>query len=181
VLGRIAPLLSQVFVLGCNDSGWLDDWRDVGDVSSGPQPLEAVYRTSWLALTRLAYLLVGDRTEAEDVVQAVFTTAAARWETIGDPSVYLRRAVVNRASDVHRRSFRAAATFVPADGSVDEPELDEVWRFVKGLPSVQRAVVVLRFYEDLSLGEIASVLGRPASTVRSDLRRALATLKGSLV
>jgi RNA polymerase sigma factor (sigma-70 family) len=49
------------------------------------------------------------------------------------------------------------------------------------LPTAQRAVVVLRFYEDLRLGQIASLLGRPASTVRSDLRRALAKLKGSLV
>jgi RNA polymerase sigma factor (sigma-70 family) len=167
--------------LGCNDSRWLDDWRGVGEVSSGSQPLEVVYRSSWVALTRLAYLLVGDRNEAEDVVQAVFTSAAAHWETIGDPAAYLRRAVVNRANDVHRRSFRAAPTLVPVEGSVGEPELDEIWGFVQGLPTAQRAVVVLRFYEDFSLGEIASMLGRPASTVRSDLRRALARLKGSLV
>jgi RNA polymerase sigma factor (sigma-70 family) len=153
----------------------------VRDVSSGPQPLEAVYRASWLGLTRLAYLLVGDRTEAEDIVQTVFTTAAARWETIGDPSAYLRRAVVNQANDVHRRSFRAAATTILTEASTDQPELDDVWSFVQGLPTAQRAVVVLRFYEDLRLGQIASLLGRPASTVRSDLRRALAKLKGSLV
>ncbi len=146
-----------------------------------PQPLEAVYRSSWLALTRLAYLLVGDRGEAEDIVQTVFTTAVARWETINDPSAYLRRAVVNRANDVHRRSFRSAATSVLTGASIDQPEVDEVWRFVQGLPTAQRAVVVLRFYEDLGLGDIASLLGRPASTVRSDLRRALTKLKGSLV
>jgi RNA polymerase sigma factor (sigma-70 family) len=132
-------------------------------------------------LTRLAYLLVGDRNEAEDIVQTVFTTAAARWETINDPSAYLRRAVVNRANDVHRRSFRAAATSVPTDGPVHQPEPDDVWEFIQGLPTAQRAVVVLRFYEDLRLGQIASLLGRPASTVRSDLRRALTRLRGSLV
>jgi RNA polymerase sigma factor (sigma-70 family) len=182
LIGRLGtPSLSWGLVVACNDSWGLDDWSGVGEVSSGSQPIEAVYRSSWLPLTRLAYLLVGDRNEAEDVVQAVFATAASRWETIGDPSAYLRRAVVNRANDVHRRSFRAAATFVPADRSVDEPDVDEVWGFVQRLPMAQRAVVVLRFYEDLSLGEIASLLGRPASTVRSDLRRALAKLKGSLV
>ena len=146
-----------------------------------PQPLEAVYRSSRLALTRLAYLLVGDRSEAEDIVQTVFTTAAARWETINDPPAYLRRGVVNRANDVHRRSFRSAATIVLTEASIDQPEIDEVWRLVQGLPTAQRAVVVLRFYEDLGLGDIASLLGRPASTVRSDLRRALTKLKGSLV
>ena len=145
-----------------------------------PPPLEAVYRSSWLALTQLAYLLVGDRNEAEDIVQTVFTTATARWESIRDPSAYLHRAVVNRANDVHRRSFRAAATIVPIDASADAPEVDEVWKLLQGLPTAQRAVVVLRFYEDLGLGDIAAVLGRPASTVRSDLRRALTKLKGSL-
>ena len=149
------------------------------DVSIAPQPLEAVYRSSRLALTRLAYLLVGDRDEAEDIVQAVFTTAAARWETINDPSAYLRRSVINRVHDVHRRSFREAATS-PVETSIDQPEVDEVWSCVQRLPTVQRAVVVLRFYEDLSLGDIATLLGHPASTIRSDLRRALMKLKGSL-
>jgi RNA polymerase sigma factor (sigma-70 family) len=53
-------------------------------------------------------------------------------------------------------------------------------RFVRALPHRQRAVVVLRFYEDLSLTEIAALLDRPDSTVRSDLRRALTTLRRSL-
>ena len=109
-------------IAGCNISGWLYDWRVVREVSSAPQPLEAVYRSSWLALTRLAYLLVGDRSEAEDVVQSVFATAAARWETISDPLAYLRRGVVNRANDVHRQSFRSAATIVRPDRSIDGPE-----------------------------------------------------------
>ena len=77
--------------------------------------------------------------------------------------------------------FRAAATIVPVDAPMDEPELDEVWTLVQELPTAQRAVVVLRFYEDASLSEIATLLGRPASTVRSDLRRALTKLKESLV
>jgi RNA polymerase sigma factor (sigma-70 family) len=152
----------------------------VGNVSSKPQPLEAVYRSSWLALTRLAYLLVGDRTEAEDIVQTVFTTAAERWETIEEPAAYLRRAVVNRANDTHRRCFRRAATAVGVVESIAEPEADDLWRLIQRLPDPQRAVVVLRFYEDLALADIATLLGRPPSTVRSDLRRALTKLRESL-
>jgi RNA polymerase sigma factor (sigma-70 family) len=152
----------------------------VNDVSSAQQPLETVYRSSWLALTRLAYLLVGDVNEAEDIVQSVFTTAASRWQTITEPAAYLRRAVVNRANDVHRRWFRAAATVPPADVTVDQPELDGMWKLVQELPRAQRAVVVLRFYEDIELVDIATLLGRPANTVRSDLHRALTKLKGSL-
>jgi len=143
--------------------------------------LEAVYRSTWLALTRLAYLLVGDHSEAEDIVQTVFTTAAARWDAIDEPAAYLRRAVVNRANDAHRRSFRKAAAAADRGESIDEPEFDEIWSLVRTLPASQRVVVVLRFYEDLALADIASLLGRPASTVRSDLRRALTKLKGLMV
>ena len=150
------------------------------EVSSEPRALEAVYRSSALALTRLAYLLVGDRTEAEDIVQTVFASAVPRWPTIDEPSAYLRRAVVNRANDVHRRSARTVATATSAGEPAGEPEIDETWRLVRALPSTQRAVVVLRFYDDLSLTEIASVLGRPPSTVRSDLRRALLRLRREL-
>jgi RNA polymerase sigma factor (sigma-70 family) len=145
-------------------------------VSSQPRPLEEVYRSSQAALTRLAFLLVGDRDDADDIVQSVFATAADRWSSIDDPPTYLRRAVANRAHDVHRRSFRPAAP-VAGDVNADEPDLDVVWSFVNALPTAQRAVIVLRFYEDLSLVDIAVVLGRPENTVRSDLRRALSHLK----
>jgi RNA polymerase sigma factor (sigma-70 family) len=146
-------------------------------VSSEQSALEAVYRSSSLALTRLAYLLVGDRSEAEDIVQSVFASAVTRWPTIDEPSAYLRRAVVNRANDVHRRSHRAAVPASSVDGEVGEPAIDDTLRFVRALPDSQRAVVVLRFYEDLSLTEIAALLDRPDSTVRSDLRRALTKLR----
>jgi RNA polymerase sigma factor (sigma-70 family) len=139
-----------------------------------------MYRSSWLSLTRLAYLLVGDRSEAEDIVQTAFTRAMGRWATIEEPSAYLRRAVVNGANDAHRRSYRNAATAVSVTESIDGPEIDGLWGLVGRLPAPQRAVVVLRFYEDLALADIAALLGRPASTVRSDLRRALMTLRESL-
>jgi DNA-directed RNA polymerase specialized sigma24 family protein len=149
-------------------------------VSSDEPALETVYRSSSLALTRLAYLLVGNRAEAEDIVQTVFTSAAAHWATIEQPAAYLRRAVVNQAYDSHRRNHRAAVPAPSADGVVGEPAIDDTLRYVRALPLPQRAVVVLRFYEDLSLTEIAALLDRPHSTVRSDLRRALTTLRRSL-
>jgi RNA polymerase sigma factor (sigma-70 family) len=152
----------------------------VGAVSSEPQLLESVYRSSWSALTRLAYLLVGDQSEAEDIVQTVFATAAARWDAIDEPAAYLRRAVVNRANEAHRRRFRSTATAVSVVELSAEPEVDELWSLVQRLPAAQRAVVVLRFYEDLALADIASMLGRRESTVRSDLRRALLRLRKSL-
>ncbi len=171
---------AKKFVAGCNVFVPSYDYVVVGGVTRDARSLEVVYRTSRLSLTRLAYLLVGDRTEAEDVVQAVFAAAAAHWDTIDEPSAYLRRAVVNRANEVHRRSFRTTP-LVTARELPGEPAVDETWLFVQSLPIAQRTVVVLRFYEDLGLSEIASLLGRSASTVRSDLRRALTKLKGLMV
>jgi RNA polymerase sigma factor (sigma-70 family) len=60
------------------------------------------------------------------------------------------------------------------------PEIDETWVLVRQLPVTQRAVVVLHYYEDLPLVEIGQLLDRPASTVRSDLRRALDRLRKAL-
>jgi RNA polymerase sigma factor (sigma-70 family) len=160
----------------CNAAGVSYDYVVVREVSQEPPSLEVVYRSSRLALTRLAFLLVGDRGEAEDIVQTVFTDVAARWDAIQEPSAYLRRAVVNRANDVHRRSYRTVP-MLPGRASPGEPELDETWTLVQTLPSTQRTVVVLRFYEDLGLAEIASILGRPAGTIRSDLHRALTKLR----
>jgi RNA polymerase sigma factor (sigma-70 family) len=143
--------------------------------------IEQIYRSLSSPLTRLAYLLIGDREEAQDVVQSVFATAAQRWTTIVDPHAYLRQAVVNRANDSHRKAFRRTAATRPAAlATSNEPVLDGVWEFVQSLPRTQRTVVVLRYYADLSLVDIAEVLGRPASTVRSDLRRALMNLKENL-
>lgn len=165
---------------GCNVSVPSYDYVVMSEVSRDARSLEVVYQASRLGLTRLAYLLVGDRGEAEDVVQTVFTSAAARWDTIEEPSAYLRRAVVNRANDVHRRSFRTAPVVTTRE-LPGEPDVDEMWTFVQTLPMAQRTVVVLRFYEDLGLSDISALLGRSASTVRSDLRRALTKLKGLLV
>jgi RNA polymerase sigma factor (sigma-70 family) len=115
------------------------------------------------------------------VVQSVFATAAKRWTTIDDPHPYLRQAVVNRANDSHRKAFRRRKATQPAEPAIpDEPVLDGVWDLIQTLPRAQRTVVVLRYYADLSLVEIADVVGRPASTVRSDLRRALINLKENL-
>ena len=153
----------------------------MSEVSSGSAQIEEVYRSLSGPLFRLAYLLVGDREEARDIVQSAFASASRRWEAIDDSHAYLRRAVVNRANDLHRKAFRQARHPLPvARHDAGEPELDGVWHFVQSLPTAQRTVVVLRYYADLTLVDIAEVIGRPASTVRSDLRRALINLKGHL-
>lgn len=143
--------------------------------------LEATYRELHLPLRRLAFLLTGSRETAEDVVQHAFASAQSRWDGIDAPAAYLRRSVVNLAKDHHRRELRRRRLLrVEPEAVTAIPELDETWALIRRLPRTQRAVVVLHFYEDLPLVEIGQLLGRPASTVRSDLRRALARLRKDL-
>jgi RNA polymerase sigma-70 factor (sigma-E family) len=133
-------------------------------------------------------LLVRDRHLAEDLVQEVLGMAFARWGRIvagGDPDVYLRRMLVNANNSWwRRRSASELATGEvereaadPVDFGQESVERDAVWRVVAGLPGKQRAVVVLRYYEDLDDATIAEILECSAVTVRTQTMRALATLR----
>lgn len=135
------------------------------------ETVESLYRERYEPLVRLGFLLTGSRADGEDLAQTAFASLAQAWGDVESPRAYLRRTVVNRAADLHRRANRS----LPArpEVRVGEPVVDETWGAVQRLPEVQRTVVVLRFYEDLALVDIAGLLDRPESTVRSDLRRAL--------
>jgi DNA-directed RNA polymerase specialized sigma24 family protein len=149
------------------------------EVQASPSDLEQVYRDHRLGLVRLGFLLTGSREDSEDLVQSAFATASVRWDEIDQPLAYLKRAVVNQASDLHRRRARERGRPV-REGVTEIPEVDETWVVIQRLPHRQRTVVVLRFYEDLPLLEIARLLSRRPATVRSDLRRALERLRKAL-
>ncbi len=89
---------------------------------------------------------------------------------------------MNVAKDGQRRHFRrlCLVPWTETELITCIPEVDETWALIQRLPSAQRAVVVLHYYEDLPLVEVANILDRPASTVRSDLRRALDRLRSAL-
>lgn len=140
--------------------------------------VESLYREHSEGLRQLAYLMVGSRADAEDLVQAAFLSLSERWLDVRSPRAYLRQVIVNGAADVHRRTRRQLSC--EPERHVGEPEVDETWSAIQRLKDVQRVVVVLRFYEDLSLVEISRVIGRSESTVRSDLRRALLRLRKEL-
>jgi RNA polymerase sigma factor (sigma-70 family) len=141
---------------------------------------EEAYREHRLALLRLAYLMSGSHDVSEDVVQSAFTSAHDRWHEIENPLPYLKRAVVNLVKDGQRRRLRLLARSPERPPAALPPEIDETWTHIAGLPWVQRAVVVLHYYEDLPLTEVAAVLDRPAATVRSDHRRALDRLRKTI-
>lgn len=142
--------------------------------------LEDAYREHRLALLRLAFLVSGSTEASEDAVQSVFASVHQRWDEIEKPLPYLKRAVVNAVKDGQRRRLRLLARPTERAPVVLPPEVDETWELVRGLSRIQRAVVVLHYYEDLPLNEVAAILGRPAATVRSDHRRALDRLRKAL-
>ena len=154
---------------------------DTVDEGAATLSLEEAYRGHRLALLRLAYLVGASRELAEDVVQAAFASAHTRWDQVDDPLPYLKRAVVNQVKDDQRRWYRRRHRALPlSPQAVLPPEIDEAWGVISALPWPQRAVIVLHYYEDLPLIEVAELLGRPAATVRSDHRRALERLRKAL-
>ena len=141
-------------------------------------------------LVQLARLLVRDPHLAEDLVQEVLGKAFVRWKSIvklGDPDQYVRKMLVNANIDRWRRkSSSELATGMIAeragrsDISQEAADRDATWRLVSQLPSKQRAAVVLRYYEDMDDASIADILNCSTVTVRSQVMRALATLREQL-
>jgi RNA polymerase sigma-70 factor (sigma-E family) len=136
-------------------------------------------------LLRTAYLLTHDWGLAEDLLQTALTRAWEAWRRIeGDPEPYVRRILVNTYSSWWRRRWNGEHPTeqlpeppVPGDPNAVLDERDRVWQALHALPRRQRAVLVLRYFEDLSEAEIADVLGRSVGTVKSQASRALAKLR----
>jgi RNA polymerase sigma-70 factor (sigma-E family) len=156
-----------------------------GAVDSAGVAVEALYQASALDLIRLAFLMVGDRASAEDVVQEAFCGLYRRWDRLehADNAIYyLRASVVNGCRSVlrHRAVRRRALADPPAMSAeavvLGGEEREEMVRAVGRLPHRQRQVMVLRFYSGLSYEQIADVMGIGQSTVRSTAHRALEAL-----
>lgn len=147
------------------------------------------------ALLRTAYLLTGDRHGAEDLVQQTLAKLYVAWGKVqAQESIdgYARRIIINEHNSLWRRAWkrREVATETLPERSADRlgsggqaaPAYDDgsrgaLWAFVQTLPRKQRAVVVLRYYEELSEAETADVLGISVGTVKSQASRALAALR----
>lgn len=140
----------------------------------------AVYQERYPAMVRVAVLLLGDRAQAEEVVQDAFIAAYQRWTRVESPAAYVRQCVVNKSRDVLRRRRVAEAVLRRGHGA-DAPGIDGVPEHVEDLLGAltprQRTAVVLRYYEDLGLYEIARLMHTRPGTVGSLLNRALARLR----
>ncbi|MFD7153796.1 SigE family RNA polymerase sigma factor [Kribbella sp. NPDC059898] len=149
-----------------------------------------VVRANERRLLRLGVMLTGNEHTAEDLVQTVLARAHRKWgriSRVGRPEAYLRTMVVNeflgwRRLRKNNELLLAEPIELPThdDIGLRQAQRDATWRLLAKLPRKQRAVLVLRYYEDLPDAEIAELLGVAAATVRSNAARALATLREHL-
>jgi RNA polymerase sigma factor (sigma-70 family) len=132
-------------------------------------------------MVRLAFLLTGSLSYAEEVAQEAFARVYERWATIEMPAQFLRATVVNRCHSWHRHQAVAARkVHLIGDGEAHVDYPNELADALAKLPPRRRAAVVLRYYEHLTVAEIALLLGISEGTVKSSLHRALDQLKGML-
>jgi RNA polymerase sigma-70 factor (sigma-E family) len=139
------------------------------------------------ALLRFAYALAGDRGLAEDLLQVALLKTYRQWRRLRDtdnPDAYVRRVMANqRISWWRRRRVTEADRPVPDGAAPPDPgpeQRDELWQALRQLPPRTRAVVVLRYWEDLSETEVARILGCSIGTVKSQASRGLSRLRAVL-
>jgi RNA polymerase sigma-70 factor (sigma-E family) len=142
------------------------------------------------SLLRFAFLVTADPEAAKDLVQSALTKAYLRWDRIsslGAPDAYLRRIIVNehtswwRAAWRHREVTSTPLVEVSTHPSSEQSPRDaELWAHIVALSPMQRAIVVLRFYEDLTEAQTADVLGCSVGTVKTHSSRAMERLRTRL-
>ncbi|MGC5030922.1 SigE family RNA polymerase sigma factor [Micromonospora sp. DT229] len=143
----------------------------------------------WGPLTRTAYLLTGDRGVAEDLVQSALEKTHRRWGRIlrkDAPGAYVRRAMINTAVSWRRRRRTIEVPLLDAD-TIATPDAyqhaenrHQLLGALRRLPPRMRAVLVLRYFEDLSEADIARLLDCSTGTVKSQASRGLARLRADL-
>lgn len=156
----------------------------------GTAAFDELYRTRWLQMVRLAALILGDSTAAEDIAQEAFVNTYRRWEkmtSVEGAASYVRVAVVNGCRSALRRRGAIDGAFRRLTGrSIPEKirapendlaERDAILQVLYQLPPRQREVLVLRYLADLSEAETASALSISRGAVKSNSSRALAHLR----
>ena len=152
-------------------------------------PFDDFFKDQYDAVVRIAWSLTGRWSLAEELAQDAFLEAHRRWATVGSfdkPGAWVRRVVVNRSLSSLRRSATEAKLLLRLSGlrrsndSAMPEAADELWRAVRSLPPRQAEVIALRILEDMSIEDIADVLGCGTDTVRTHLLRARRTLAARL-
>lgn len=142
--------------------------------------VDALYRTHRRRLLGLAVAVTLDRVAAEELVHDAFEGLQRNRDRVDNPVGYLQRSVINLGVNRQRRRHVAARFPVAPPPPASSPEIDETWQSVMRLPPKQRAVVAMRFWQDMTVETIADTLGWPIGSVKSTLHRALRRLKEDL-
>jgi RNA polymerase sigma-70 factor (sigma-E family) len=150
--------------------------------SRDTEAFDAFVRARLPHLLRFGRALTGDEHAAADLVQDALERTLMRWSRVtGDPEGYVRRAMVNRSISVWRKHRRERLTdAVPDLGHDDRVRDDALFQALRLLPPRQRAVIALRYYEDLTEAQTADVLGCSVGTVKSQAHAAMARLRSLL-
>lgn len=160
------------------------------DRRSRDDEFNAFVRARGTALLRTAYALTGDRGHAEDLLQASLVKTYLAWGRIRDPGsveAYVRRVLATTAISWWRRPGwrrESAVDEVPTASVIDPTlgvdDLDELWQAIGTLSPRQRAVISLRYFDDLTEVETARTLGLSVGAVKSHAHRAIAALRDQL-
>jgi RNA polymerase sigma-70 factor (ECF subfamily) len=149
-----------------------------------PDSFESFYRSEYGAVVALAYGLSGTRWTAEDLAQEAFLRVHRDWERVSEmesPAGWVRRIVINLSNSRFRRlrsetTARLRLASQSSTASAPPQESSEFWREARRLPKQQAAVVALRYIDDLSIAQIADVLGIAEGTVKALLHTARSRL-----
>jgi RNA polymerase sigma-70 factor (sigma-E family) len=153
-----------------------------------PPSYEEYAGARWTSLYRTAYLLTGNHADAEDLAQATLVKAYLAWPKVAaasSPDAYVRRILTNAFVSSRRPLRVTRERLVDRAPEVDVPAAHDddrlvLWPHVSALPPRQRAVIVLRYYEDLSEQQIADALGCSPGTVKSTASDALKALRSRI-
>ncbi|WP_133847888.1 SigE family RNA polymerase sigma factor [Labedaea rhizosphaerae] len=157
----------------------------VGDCLGEAGEFGEFVRAALPGLLRYGHALAGNPHDAADLVQSVLEKVGVRWHTLSrkadDPIAYIRKAMANAHVSRWRRTRKESLVAEPPDGDPATPvyavENEPLWRALRALPTRQRAVIVLRYYDGLSEAEIAATLGVSQGTVKSQASKAMASLR----
>ena len=167
-------------------TGGIPEPRSSGQPS--PEPFRDFYKREYRGLVALAYSLINDRTMADDIAQEALVAAFRRWDHVAaleSPLGWVRRVVANKSVSLIRRRLAELRALTRigslAERRADAPESDaDFWVLVRSLPRRQAQVIALHYVSDMSVTEIAVVLGCKEGSVKASLFKARQHLMKSL-
>lgn len=148
---------------------------EIESLAATPETFSDLYDREFMSLVRLATLMTSRVEVARDIVQDAFVKLHVKWATVRNPAAYVRRSVVNGCRSYHRREGRRKGRRTAEETT--SLDVDHTLATLESLNHKQRAMVVLKFYEERTEHEIAEIMGCRPGSVGPTVQRALATLR----